>query len=95
MAYTLDEVKNNIRTKRQWTEQALRRLYHEQTSEERDNLQTLHRNNVGFNANDAPFLSSLARSLERYPHLTDKQLASAQKLLPKYARQLLELGKEQ
>lgn len=89
----LKHVQEKIRTDRKWAERALKALYRCQTVEEQNTEETIERNGVGFNANDAPFLSSLAQSLEHYPHLTERQLKAAQKLLPKYARQLLDMQK--
>lgn len=94
MAYTVDEVKKKIATNRQWAGRALLRLHSLQTEREQLYLSTIEDNKVGFNAVDAEFLSSLAEQLKDKGWLSHKQWIYAQRLLPKYARQLLEVGKD-
>lgn len=84
-------VRKMLATNRGWAEKALITLHNLQTQDEQILMQTTYKNGVGFNAVDAPFLSSLAESLERYPHLTPKQLTYAHKLLPKYAHQIYQI----
>lgn len=93
MEYTVEEVKEKIRTNRIWAERALLRLYSLQVEQERQEGITILHNGVGFNATDAPFLTSLAEYHRENGRLTRNQLRVAQKILPKYARQLLEVGK--
>ena len=92
--YTLEEVKENLRTKRYWTEKAIVRLFEEQTEHEKQSAMTAIRNNVGFNATDAAIMTSFAQRLLQGRALSEKQLAIAQRRIPKYAKQLLSLGKE-
>jgi hypothetical protein len=92
--YTIEEVREKLATDRKWAERAIVVLHGKQTESEKITATTQYENHVGFNAVDAPFLSSLAESLKRFPHLTERQLYYAHKKLPKYAKQLLELGKE-
>ena len=92
--YTKEEIKTLITTRRAWTERAILALYRYQTLDEQRTLQTQHDNRVGFNGFDSPFLSELAQRLLRKQHLTDKQLHAAQKMVGKYAGQLLRLTKE-
>ena len=91
--YTVEEVKEKLKTDRAWIEKAIKVLYAHQTENEKTSEMTHVDNKVGFNAVDAPFLSSLAKFLQRVPHLTDRQIYYAGRKLPKYARQLLELGR--
>jgi hypothetical protein len=92
--YTVEQVKENLRRERKWTERAIVRLYKEQTDHEKQAATTAIKNDVGFNYYDAPLLTSFAQHLIHGNSLSQKQLAIAQRKLPKYARQLLMLGKE-
>ncbi len=93
--YTVEQVRDNLAKKRQWAEQAIVRLYKEQTEHEKQACTTAIKNDVGFNYFDAPLLSSFAQRIISGNSLSPKQLMIAQRKLPKYARQLLMLGKEQ
>lgn len=69
-------------------------LYRYQTLDEQKTMQTQHNNRVDFNGIDSPFLSELAQRLLRKQHLTDRQLHIAQRIIGKYAGQLLKFTKE-
>lgn len=74
---------------------AIKQLHARQTADEQQTRTTKERNGRGFNANDAPFLSDIAKKLPRYnDNMTPRQLAKARRMLPKYARQLLEIIQE-
>ena len=81
-------VREMITTNKQWAQRALMRIFENQTQDERILETTSHENGVGFNSNDAKFLTSLSNSLEIYGSLTDKQLPYLYKKIGKYARQL-------
>lgn len=73
----------------------LMRLYSFQTVNEKATEQTVEQNDMGFNACDAEFLSSMAEQYQRKGWLSDRQLAFAQKKLQKYVRnQLIQLKVE-
>ena len=67
-------------------------LYSRQTPEEQSEDRTVEKNNVGFNALDAAFLSSLARYAEKRGMLTEKQMPYARKRMLKYAGQLARIA---
>lgn len=90
--WTPDEIKNLIQTNDKVLYGALRRLYDEQTQDEKDCMETTHRNGVGYNGLDAPIMSSLTEFLLRNGFLTDKQKVLARKKLIKYNNQLTRLA---
>jgi hypothetical protein len=75
-------------------ERALVRLYREQTADEQASKETAHRNGVGFNANDAHWLSHRAQYVERGHRLSGWHLADTERRLRKYAQQIANLANE-
>lgn len=71
---------------------ALRKLYNMQTDEEQAMGVTMVHNGSGFNAYDAPFLSSIVRSLNKYGHLTKGQKEKTRRILKKYVKQLTNIA---
>lgn len=69
-------------------------LYNRQTEQEQDSTQTVEANGIGFNAVDAPFLTSIARGYKQYGRLTDKQAAATRKAIKKYIGQLVTIANE-
>jgi len=69
-------------------------LYRHQTIDEQQAFSTVYQNEVGFNAVDAAFGSSIAQQLLTGKKMTQKQFAVLQKLLPKYRNQLEQCGWE-
>jgi hypothetical protein len=69
----------------------LTRLYECQTSDEQYSSDTRHINYQGFNAYDAPFLTSLANKYNQKGWLSEKQIGAARKSLVKYQKQLLSI----
>jgi hypothetical protein len=67
-------------------------LYQFQTAEEKTAEQTKDHNNKGFNAVDAPFLTSLAKFYENHKRLTQRQTDAARKKVKKYVGQLLKVA---
>jgi hypothetical protein len=67
---------------------ALEILYENQTADERATGATIYLNGMGFNQEDAPILTPLARKAMRYGELDRHELATAFNRLPKYARQV-------
>lgn len=89
--YTIDEIRSKITSNRRWTERAIVVLFEYQTADEKQSLQTVHTNKVGFNGMDAAFLSDLAKRLKSGRHLTNDQLSAAQRMIGKYASQLIRI----
>ena len=71
-------------------ERAIIVLYRRQTSDEQVSQTTREHNARGFSAFDAKFMSSLAEWILKGRNLSDRQLAAARKVLPKYRKQLVE-----
>ena len=69
---------------------ALVTLFNRQTEDEKQNEHTRHFNNVGFNHNDAKILSSIAKQYIRLGTLSERQMQVLMRLVPKYAKQLIE-----
>lgn len=70
-------------------------VYSLQTAYEQAVHSTIEHNGVGFNANDAEFLTSLAQSVLQYGSLTPKQLKFGRKRMLKYAGQLAKVANGQ
>jgi SNF2 family DNA or RNA helicase len=68
--------------------EVLKFLYARQTESEKSTDCTIEQNGSGFNAVDAPILSSFTTQILKGATLSEKQLNIAKKLLPKYAKQL-------
>jgi len=93
MIWTVAKVKELLTTNDKMVERSLCVLYARQTIEERRTHATGASNSMGFNMNDAEFLSSLAEQVKqsRYPvgqRLSNKQRVIARRRLMKYAKQL-------
>ena len=82
-------IKKMVTTDRSWTERAVVAIYERQTADEQQDGATRHNNKVGFSGPDAYILSEFARWLNSGKHISQKQLALAQKRIGKYAGQLL------
>lgn len=90
--WTEEEIKNLIQVNDKVLYGALKKIYAEQTADEKASGQTNHQNGVGFNGVDAPILSSFAEFLNKTGFLTPKQRAIARKKLIKYTKQLTRLA---
>lgn len=86
----INTLKSQIRTDRLTAWRALKRIYENQTEDEQTSEFTKYDNGVGFTGSDSEFLTSLAKQLLMYGNLSDKQTKCLFKLMPKYARQLIE-----
>ncbi len=71
---------------------ALLAVFKRQTPEEQTFEATKYLNGVGFNGNDGPILSIMAKGVLKYGHLTPKQSAFVAKRIVKYAAQLAEIA---
>jgi len=81
-------------TDQRWLMRGIAAIYEKQTYDEQQSEATKEDNGVGFNGIDAYILSSFAKQIKAGRTLSTKQLAIAQKKMPKYARQLLSIAKE-
>lgn len=90
--WTEAEIKSLIQTNDKVLYGALKNLYNQQTSDEQNDGDTRHANGVGFNAIDAPFLTSVSQFLIKKGFLTDKQKVITRRKLVKYNKQLTALA---
>lgn len=92
---TKDYIQKMVSTEPKWTVAAILALYERQTEDEKAEGSAKVYNRMGFNKFDAAFMTSLAEQLLADKFLSAKQLGAAQKVLKKYAGQLLRIAKEQ
>jgi len=85
-------LRKQISTRESVATRALVALYSMQTSSEKTNEETTELNSVGFNSLDAKLMSSLAVQYNTKGWLSSRQIALCHTILPKYARQLVELS---
>ena len=90
--WTEDEIKAYVQTNDKVLYGAIKKLYNEQTADEKVAGETKHYNGVGFNGADSKFMSSIAEFLIRNGFLTDKQKYAARKRMVKYTKQLTRLA---
>lgn len=90
--WTEDEIRDYVQTNDKVLYGAIKKLYNEQTEDEKEAGQTKHYNNVGFNGADSKFMSSVAEFLIKRGYLTDKQKFAARKRMVKYTKQLTRLA---
>ena len=90
--WTEDEIRDYVQTNDKVLYGAIKKLYNEQTEDEKEAGQTKHYNNVGFNGADSKFMSSVAEFLIRRGYLTEKQKFAARKRMVKYTKQLTRLA---
>ena len=88
------EIKNLILTNDRMVMHSVKQLYDRQTAGEQTSHETTVRNGAGFNAFDAPFLSSCAEWYNRSGYLSRKQIALCRKKLVKYVKQLTAIANE-
>jgi hypothetical protein len=87
-------IKTMLLSDQRWLMRGIVAIFEKQTYDEQQTEQTKEHNGVGFNGVDAELLSSFAKQIKAGRTLTTKQLAFAQKKMPKYAGQLLQIAKE-
>ena len=90
--WTEEEIRTYIQTNDKVLYGAIKKLYDEQTIDEKVVGKTRHCNNVGFNGTDSKFMSSVAEFLIRKGYLTEKQKFAARKRMVKYTKQLTRLA---
>lgn len=95
-------VRHNLENFDETVVRMLRLLYARQTSDEQASEATRHKNSVGFNGADGRILASFAKQVERWLQtpvgrreygfpLSPRQIARCRQLLPKYARQIVQI----
>lgn len=82
------QIREKVASDPAWVERAIVVIYQRQTADEQSARTTVHENKMGFAGPDAGILSDFARRILDGRHLSEKQLAVAYKLMPKYAKQL-------
>ena len=75
----------------QFAQYGLMLVYKKQTEDERQTESVNHHNGVGFRAEDAKFLSSLAKQFEKKGALSEKQMEWLFKKMPVYAAQVVNI----
>jgi len=85
----IENLKVQLATNPRVTEKAILRICEYQTISEQASRDVKVHNNVGFTPADAYLMTSFAAWLKGGHHLTEKQLHYAFKMMPKYARQLI------
>jgi hypothetical protein len=91
---TKEFIKTKLLTDQRWLMRGIVAIFEKQTYDEQQTEQTKEHNGVGFTGVDAELMSSFAKQIKAGRTLTTKQLAFAQKKMPKYAGQLLQIAKE-
>lgn len=87
-----EEIKSLVQTNDKVLYGALKKLYEQQTVDEKWSGETRNTNGVGFNKVDSKFLSSVAEFLLARGYLTDKQKYVTRRRLVKYNKQLTRLA---
>lgn len=90
--WTAEEIKTLVQTNDTVLYGALKKLYACQTADEKATAETHEHNGAGFNAIDAPFLTSVSEFLLRTGFLTEKQKAIVRRKMVKYTKQLVKLA---
>ena len=70
----------------------LHSLYERQTTYEQSSEYTRDRNDVGFSAFDAKFLTSVAKNAEQYKRVSNGQAPHIRKAMKKYRKQLVDIA---
>lgn len=91
---TKEAIATKLETNQVWLFRGIIAIFERQTSDEKSAESTKEDNGIGFNGCDAKFGSSLAKQLIAGRCLSVKQLSAAQKMMRKYAGQLLRIVKE-
>lgn len=91
---TKEFIKGMLLSNPNWLMRGIVAIFEKQTWDEQQTETTKEHNGVGFNGVDAELLSSFAKQIKAGRTLSTKQLHFAQKKMPKYAGQLLQIAKE-
>lgn len=87
-------LQNLVRTNKKALYRSIILIADLQTPEEKAWGTTIDKNNMGFGAVDAQFLTSLALRLKCGGELTPRELSICRNKMPKYWRQLMIISKE-
>lgn len=90
--WTVEEIKELIKTSDKMVARSVVKLYELQTASEQAAQETHERNGVGFNGIDAAILSSFAQWYKSNGYLSPRQTALARKKLYKYSGQLVRIA---
>lgn len=97
--YTKKQIKsfinNKLRTNIVWAKKACVAVYALQANNEKRNDISSEHDGVGFNKNDAPILSGIARKIQNRRTLSTTDLEHLKKKMPKYACQVAHLSDKQ
>ena len=86
----VDTLKQQIQSNPKQAVRALLRIYENQNESEREYQCTMFKDGCGFTQIDAEFGSSLAEQYIEKNFLTSKQMESVQRIMTKYAKQIVE-----
>jgi hypothetical protein len=89
VVWTVDSLKELIRTNDNAVIRAMLKIYQYQTHDEQVAERTEYNNSVGFSGVDAEIMTSFAKWYENKKYLSPKQMEIARKKMVKYAGQLL------
>lgn len=88
--WSKDEVKRCIQSSSSALIKAIEVVHSYQTRDEQATKHTKYQNNMGFNATDAGYLSSILAFYQKNGFLTEKQESRARKAMVKYSGQVFQ-----
>lgn len=86
--------KQQIRNNSEVARRSMESLYEFQTMLEQQVHETIFKNRVGFNKNDAPTLSNIITKIENDEEITEEDYSQMKRRMVKYSRQLLEIERK-
>jgi hypothetical protein len=92
--WTRTEISYNIANDDHWLERALIALTKRQTEDEKVVEGTKYRNGKGYRPQDARFMTSLTKVIEKGYKLSDKQKAVARRKIIPYLTQLMNIANQ-
>lgn len=96
--WTVEEIKDNLKTKDVWVTKGVVAIFDRQTADEQASEETKHHNGIGFNGVDGRIMSSFAKQINNFrpgkfnTPLSKKQMEIARKKIMKYAGQLTKIA---
>lgn len=103
LARAAEMIRHNMVRSDKWLLRGLLAIYANQTTDEKAGGATVKDNGIGFTVHDAHILTALAERVKSWQSFTDrryptplspKQMVLLGKLMPKYARQLARIVRE-
>ena len=82
-------VKEKLANDRSWAIKGLLKIFENQTLDEQKSKDTIYNNGIGFNGRDGEILTSFALQFQKRKFLSDKQMTSLYKMMPKYWNQIV------